>query len=106
MLQDQSFRPLPATITVNGQSVPTRGDFAGFESGVTGLINAVDATASAAGKPSPLITLYETQPLASYGYTSINPFGSSTSPPDGLNAPYARRPRPNRCDGHGLARRL
>jgi hypothetical protein len=38
VLQNQSFRPLPATITVNGQSVPTRGDFAGFESGVTGLI--------------------------------------------------------------------
>ena len=92
VLQDQSFRPLPATITVNGQSVATRGDFAGFESGVTGLINAVDDTASAAGKPNPLITLYETQPLASYGYTSGNPnapiFGSSTSPPGGLNAPY------------------
>ena len=92
VLQDQSFRPLPATITVNGQSVATRGDFAAFESGVTGLINAVDAVAIAAGKPNPLITLYETQPLASYGYTSTNPnapiFGSSTSPPGGLNAPY------------------
>jgi hypothetical protein len=91
VLQDQSFRPLPASITVNGKSVATRGDFAGFESGVIGLINAVDATASAAGKPSPLITLYETQSLASYGYTSTNPnapiFGSSTSPPGGLNAP-------------------
>jgi hypothetical protein len=92
VLQDQSFRPLPAMIMVNGQSVGTRGDFAGFESGVTGLINTVDATARAAGKPNPLITLYETQPLASYGYTSTNPnapiFGSSTSPPGGLNAPY------------------
>jgi hypothetical protein len=92
VLQDQSFRPLPETITVNGQSIATRGDFAGFESGVTGLINAVDATASAAGKPNPLIVLYETQPLASYAYTSTNPsapvFGSSTSPPGGLNAPY------------------
>jgi len=52
----------------------------------------------AAGKPSPLITLYETQPLASYGYTSINPnapiFSGSTSPPDGLNAPYAGAPDP------------
>jgi hypothetical protein len=98
VLQDQSFRPLPAMITVNGKSVATRGDFAGFESGVTGLINAVDATASAAGKPSPLITLYETQPLASYGYISTNPnapiFGSSTSPPGGLNAPYVRAPDP------------
>jgi len=92
VLQDQSFRPLPAMITVNGQSVATGGNFAGFESGVAGLINAVDAVASAAGKPNPLITLYETQPLASYGYTSTNAnapiFGSSTSPPGGLNAPY------------------
>jgi hypothetical protein len=32
VLQDQSFRPPPAMITVNGKSVATRGDFAGFES--------------------------------------------------------------------------
>jgi hypothetical protein len=32
VLQDQSFRPLPAMITVNGKSVVTRGDFEGFES--------------------------------------------------------------------------
>jgi hypothetical protein len=98
VLQDQSFRPLPAMITVNGQSVATRGNFAGFESGVAGLINAVDAVAGAAGKPNPLITLYETQPLASYGYTSTNAnapiFGSSTSPPGGLNAPYVGDPDP------------
>ena len=98
VLQDQSFRPLPAMITVNGQSVATRGNFAGFESGVAGLINAVDAAASAAGKPNPLITLYETQPLASYGYTSTNAnapiFGSSTSPLGGLNAPYVGDPDP------------
>ena len=98
VLQDQSFRPLPATITVNGQSVATRGDFAGFESGVAGLINAADAVAKAAGKPNPLVTLYETQPLASYGYTSTNAnapiFGSSTSPPGGTNAPYVGDPDP------------
>jgi len=98
VLQDQSFRPLPATITVNRQSIATRGDFAGFESGVTGLINAVDATASAAGAPNPAIILYETQPLASYAYTSTNPnapiFGSSISPPGGLNAPYVGDPDP------------
>ena len=98
VLQDQSFRPLPSTITVNGQSIATRGDFAGFESGVAGLINAVDAVAGAAGKPNPLVTLYETQPLASYGYTSTNAnapiFGSSTSPPGGLNAPYVGDPDP------------
>jgi hypothetical protein len=98
VLQDQSFRPLPAMITVNGQSVATRGNFAGFERGVAGLINAVDAVASAAGKPNPLITLYETQPLASYGYASTNAnapiFGGSTSPPGGLNAPYVGDPDP------------
>jgi len=98
VLQDQSFRPLPSTITVNGQSIATRGDFAGFESGVAGLINAVDAVAGAAGKLNPLVTLYETQPLASYGYTSTNAtapiFGSSTSPPGGLNAPYVGDPDP------------
>jgi hypothetical protein len=33
VLQDQSFRPLPATITIKGQSVATRGDFAGFATG-------------------------------------------------------------------------
>jgi hypothetical protein len=98
VLQDQSFRPLPATITVNGQSVATRGDFAGFENGVSGLINAVDGAASAAGRPNPLVTLYQTQPLASYGYTSTNAnapiFGSSTSPAGGLDAPYVGDPDP------------
>jgi hypothetical protein len=92
VLQDQSFRPLPSTITVNGHSVATRGDPAGFESAVTGLINGIDAADKAAGKPNAAVTLYETQPLASYGYTSSNPnapiFGSSTSLPGGLNAPY------------------
>jgi hypothetical protein len=98
VLQDQSFRPLPSTITVNGQSVPTRGDPAGFESAVTGLINGIDAKDAAAGKPNAAVTLYETQPLASYGYTSSNPaapiFGSSTSPPGGMNAPYVGDPNP------------
>jgi hypothetical protein len=65
---------------------------------VTGLINAVDTAAGTAGKPNPRIILYETQPLASYGYTSMNPnlpiFGSSTSPPGGLNAPYVGDPDP------------
>ena len=92
VMQDQSFRPLPSTIKVNGQTVATRGNFAGFESGVAGLIKTIDAVDVAAGKPNAEITLYETQPLASYGYTSNNPnapiFGSSTSPPGGLNAPY------------------
>jgi hypothetical protein len=98
VLQDQSFRPLPATITVNGQSVATRGDFAGFESGVSGLINQIDAANNSANRQNPTVTLYETQPLASYGYTSTNPdapiFGSSTSPPGGLDAPYVGDPDP------------
>lgn len=98
VLQDQSFRPLPATITVNGQKVATRGNFAGFESAVIGLINQIDAANTNAKRPNPAVTLYETQPLASYGYTSTNPaapiFGSSTSPAGGLNAPYVGDPDP------------
>lgn len=98
VLQDQSFRPLPSTITVNGHGVATRGDAAGFESAVTGLINGIDVADKAGGKPNAAVTLYETQPLASYGYTSTNPnapiFGSSTSPPGGLNAPYVGDPNP------------
>jgi hypothetical protein len=98
VLQDQSFRPLPATISVNGRRVATRGDFAGFEKGVAGLITAIDAVDRAAGKPNAAVTLYETQPLASYGYTSDNPdapiFGRSTSPPGGPNAPYVGDPSP------------
>ncbi|MBV8938087.1 MAG: PEP-CTERM sorting domain-containing protein [Alphaproteobacteria bacterium] len=92
ILQDQSFEPLPSTITVNGNSVATRGNFSQFQSGVNQIVSGVDAADSIAGKPFAKVTLYETQPLASYGYTSNNPaepiYGSSTSPPGGLNAPY------------------
>jgi hypothetical protein len=93
VMQDQSFRPLPATITVNGQSVPTRGNPAAFQAGVNGLVNAVDGADAAAGKAKAGITLYETQPLASYGYTSSNPnapiFGSSTAAQNGGNPAFA-----------------
>src|SRR3984957_17667629 len=93
IMQDQSFRPLPATITVNGQSVPTRGNPAGFQSGVTGLVNAISSADAAAGKADAAITLEETQPLASYGYTSNNPnapiFGSSTAAQNGGNPAFA-----------------
>jgi autotransporter-associated beta strand protein len=93
VMQDQSFRPLPATITVNGQSVPTRGNPAGFQSGVTGLVNAISSADAAAGKADAAITLEETQPLASYGYTSSNPnapiFGSSTAAQNGGNPAFA-----------------
>jgi autotransporter-associated beta strand protein len=93
IMQDQSFRPLPATITVNGQSVPTRGNPAGFQSGVTGLVNAISSADAAAGKADAAITLEETQPLASYGYTSNNPnapiFGSSAAAQNGGNPAFA-----------------
>ena len=93
VMQDQSFRPLPTTVTVNGVSVPTRGNPAGFQSGATGLINAIDAADAATGKANAAITLEQTQPLASYGYTSSNPnapiFGSSTVAQNGGNPAFA-----------------
>jgi hypothetical protein len=93
VLQDQSFRPLPTSITVNGQTVPTRGNPSGFNSGITSLVNDIDAANLAAGKPNPGITLNETPPLASYGYNSSNPnapiYGSSTVAQQGGNKAYA-----------------
>jgi hypothetical protein len=93
VMHDQSFRPLPTTVTVNGVSVPTRGSPTGFQSGVAGLINAIQAADAAAGRKNAAITLYETQPMASYGYTSSNPaapiFGSSTVAQNGGNPAYA-----------------
>jgi hypothetical protein len=93
VMQDQSFRPLPATITVNGQSVPTRGVPSGFQSGASGLIDAIRAADAAAHRANAAITLYETQPLASYGFTSSNPnapiFGSSTAAQNGGNPAFA-----------------
>jgi hypothetical protein len=93
VMHDQSFRPLPTTVTVNGQGVPTRGVPTGFQSGVDGLVNAIQLADAAANKRNAAITLYETQPLASYGYTSSNPdapiFGSSTAAQNGGNPAYA-----------------
>ncbi|HUB14222.1 MAG TPA: PEP-CTERM sorting domain-containing protein [Acetobacteraceae bacterium] len=93
VLQDQTFQPLPATITVNGQSVPTRGNPGSFDSGVSRLVNDIDAADANAGKPNAAITLDETPPLAAYGYTSANPnqpiFGSSTVGQQGGNKAYA-----------------
>jgi len=93
VLQDQTFQPLPTTITVNGQSVPTRGNPTSFDSGVTKLVNGIDAADAKAGKPNAAITLDETPPLAAYGYTSSNPnapiFGSSTVAQQGGNKAYA-----------------
>jgi hypothetical protein len=93
ILQDQSFRPLPTTITVNGQSVATRGNPVAFQAGVNGLVHAIHSADAAAGKANAALTLYETQPLASYGYTSSNEnapiFGSSTAAQNGGNPAYA-----------------
>jgi hypothetical protein len=93
VLQDQSFQPLPTTITVNGNNVATRGNPTSFQSGVTKLVNDIDAADKAGSTPNAAITLYETAPLAAYGYTSSNPnapiFGSSTVASQGGNTAYA-----------------
>ena len=101
VLQGQSFEALPTTVTVNGQSVPTRGNPTNFESGVTRLVNGIDDADAAAGVANAQITLAQTPPLASYGYTSSNPaqpiFGSSTPAQQGGNkayAPYIGDPNP------------
>jgi len=99
VLQDQSFQPLPSTITVSGNPVATRGNPASFQKGVNGLINGIDAAAAKAGKANPAVTLFETQPLANYGYTSSNPkapiFGTSTGPAGSIYAPYVGDTDPN-----------
>jgi hypothetical protein len=93
VLQDQSFQPLPTSITVNGQSVPTRGNPTSFQSGVNKLINGIDLADAAAGKPNAAITLYQTPPIAAFGFTSNNPnapiFGSSTIAQQNGNKAYA-----------------
>jgi len=93
VLQDQSFQPLPTSITVNGQTVPTRGNPTSFASGVSKLINRIDTADKTAGKPNAGITLYQTPPIAAFGFTSNNPnapiFGSSTIAQQGGNKAYA-----------------
>jgi hypothetical protein len=93
VLQDQSFTPLPASITVNGQSVPTRGNPGNFTSAVNGIVTKIDQADATAGVANAKITLYQTPPLAAYGYTSSNPnqpiFGSSTMAQQGGNKAYA-----------------
>lgn len=93
ILQDQTFEPLPTTITVNGQSVATRGNPTSFQAGVAALVGGIDAADAAADVRYAAITLAETPPLASYGYTSSNPaapiFGSSTVAQQGGNPAYA-----------------
>ena len=101
VLQDQSFQPLPVTITVNGQPVTTRGSPTSFASGVSKLIGDIDTADKNASQPNAAITLFETPPIAAYGYTSSNPnepiFGSSTVAAEGNNtayAPYVGDPNP------------
>jgi hypothetical protein len=93
VLQDQTFEPLPTTITVNGQSVPTRGNPTTFSTGVNQLITAIDAADASAHVADANITLFQTPPLAAYGYTSSNPnapiFGSSTQAQQNGNRAYA-----------------
>jgi hypothetical protein len=93
VLQDQSFQPLPTSITVNGSSVTTRGNPTSFNSGITKLVNGIDAADAAATVGPAAITLYETPPIAAFGYTSSNPnapiFGSSTVAGQGGNTAYA-----------------
>ena len=93
VLQDPSFQPLPTSIKVNGQTVPTRGNPTSFQSGVNRLITGIDAADKAAGTPNAAITLYQTPPIAAFGFTSTNPnapiFGSSTVAQQGGNRAYA-----------------
>jgi hypothetical protein len=94
VLQEQSSQPLPTTITVNGKSVPTRGNPASFQSGVSRLVKGINKADAAAGKPNAAITLYETPPIAAYGFISTNPkapiFGRTVAQQDGdkADAPY------------------
>ena len=92
VLQDQSFQPLPPTINVNGTTVPTRGSTtSSFQTGVNRLIT--DINTAHGGSNSTQITLYQTPPIAAYGYTSSNPnapiFGSSTMASQNGNKAYA-----------------
>jgi hypothetical protein len=93
ILQDQTFEPLPTSITVDGKSVATRGNPTSFQEGVTALINGIDAADAKADVPYATITLAETPPLASYGYLSSNPaapiFGVSTEAQQNGNPAYA-----------------
>ncbi len=93
VLQEQSFLPLPA-VTDLGNA--TRGNVQNFQAGVDTIAAAILAADQMAGRPNAAIYLYETQPLASYTYVSNNAqkpiFGSSTSPPGGVNAPYVGDP--------------
>lgn len=86
VLQEQSFTPLP---NPNSLGNATRGNFDNFVSGANSLVSSIHAADTAAGKPAANVFLYETQPLASYTYTSPLIQGSSTG---GINQPYVGAP--------------
>lgn len=86
VLQEQSFTPLP---NPNSLGNATRGNFDNFVSGANTLVGAIHGADTSAGKPAADIFLYETQPLASYSYTSPLIQGSSTG---GINQPYVGAP--------------
>ncbi len=98
VLQDQSFEPLPASVMVDGRGVATKGDPASFQAGVGGLVAKIDAADAAAGRAAIPVTLYETPPMASYGFASARAdapiYGTSTSAPGGPNAPYVGAANP------------
>ena len=101
VLQEQSFTPVPTTITVNGATVTTRGNPANFNTGVQAIVNSLHTNDALAGRPDAKVTLYQTQPLASYAYLSTNPaapiFGSSAGITGGNNnQPYVGDPDPVR----------
>ncbi len=93
VLQDQTFEPLPTSITVNGSPVTTRGNPTNFNKGVDNLVTDLATNTSTGTSKNTNFVLYETPPLAAYGYTSSNPaqpiFGSSTVAAQGGNTAYA-----------------
>lgn len=82
VLQEQSFTPLP---NPNSLGNATRGNYGNFVSGANTLVSKIRQADTAAGKAPAGIYLYETQPVASYVYTSPLIQGSSTG---GVNQPY------------------
>ncbi|MGI4951499.1 MAG: PEP-CTERM sorting domain-containing protein [Janthinobacterium lividum] len=75
VLQEQSFTPLPA---LSDRGIATRGNPANFVSGANRLVSDIQSADAAAGV-STQVFLYETQPLASYTYTSPQIQGSSVT---------------------------
>ncbi len=94
VLQDQSFQPLPTSITVNDpDKVPTRGNPTSFQSGINKLVNGINAADKAAGSQTPQSPCMKRRRSPRLGYTSSNPnapiFGSSTVAQQGGNTAYA-----------------